>query len=159
MSRSEAAIASAGRHRARVLAVQALYQWQITADDPAEIVVQFVDGRDMSGADLDYFRDLMRGIPGHLEAVDAAIAPLLQRSLALVDPIERGVLRLACFELRERWEVPARVVIDESVELTKRFGAEQGHRFVNGVVDRLAHDLRALEFNARPASPPGAPQG
>lgn len=146
MSRSSRATATAARRRARSLTVQALYQWQITGDDPGEIVVQFLEVRDTAEADVDYFRDLMRGVPTRIDAIDAAIEPLLERSLALVDPVERAVLRLACFELHERWEVPARVVIDEAIELAKRFGAEQGHRFVNGVVDRLAHELRAREM-------------
>lgn len=139
--------ASAGRHHARRLLIQALYQWQISGDDPGDILLQFVDGRDTSKADTDYFRELMRAIPAEVDTLDADIAPLLQRQVALVDPVERAVLRLACYELRERWEVPARVVINEAVELAKVFGAEQGHRFVNGVVDRLAHRLRAREFD------------
>lgn len=138
--------ASAARHRARELLVQALYQWQMTEGDPGEVLVQFVEGRDMGQADVEYFRELMRAIPAEVEAIDADIAPLLQRSLGLVDPIERGILRLADYELRERLEVPARVVIDEAVELAKRYGASEGHRFVNGVVDRLAHRLRVHEF-------------
>lgn len=138
--------ASAARHRARELLVQALYQWQLTGGDPGEILLQFVDGRDMGHADVDYFRELMRAIPGSVEAIDAEIAPLLQRSIGLVDPVERAILRLAGYELRERMEVPARVVIDEAVELAKRFGASEGHRFVNGVVDRLAHRIRVHEF-------------
>lgn len=138
--------ASAARHRARELLVQALYQWQMTEGDPGEVLVQFVEGRDMGQADVEYFRELMRAIPSEVDAIDADIAPLLQRSLGLVDPIERGILRLAGYELRERLEVPARVVIDEAVELAKRYGASEGHRFVNGVVDRLAHRLRVHEF-------------
>lgn len=128
--------------------MQALYQWQLTGDDPADIVVQFVEGRDMGRADVDYFRELARAIPAAVERLDADIAPLLERSLALVDPVERGILRLACYELRERPEIPARVVIDEAVQLARRFGANQGHRFINGVVDRLAHRLRVHEFDA-----------
>lgn len=138
--------ASAARHRARELLVQALYQWQITDGDPGEIVVQFVENRDMGRADVEYFRELMRAIPADTEAIDADIAPLLERSIRLVDPIERGILRIAAHELRERLEVPARVVINEAVELAKRYGASEGHRFVNGVIDRLAHRLREHEF-------------
>lgn len=129
-----------------MLLVQALYQWQVAGGDPAEILVQFVDGRDVANADVDYFRELLREIPAGVEALDAEIAPLLERSPALVDPVERAILRLACYELRERHEVPVRVVIDEAVELAKRFGAEQGHRFVNGIVDRLAHRIRVHEL-------------
>lgn len=138
--------ASAARHRARELLLQALYQWQLTAGDPGEILVQFVDTRDMGKADVEYFRELMRAIPAGIESLDRDIEPLLQRGLGLVDPVERGILRMACYELRERPEVPARVVIDEAVELAKRYGASEGHRFINGVVDRLAHNIRAAEF-------------
>lgn len=146
MGRSPRAAATAARRRARMLLVQALYQWQVAGGDPAEILVQFVDGRDVANADVDYFRELLREIPAGVEALDAEIAPLLERSPALVDPVERAILRLACYELRERHEVPVRVVIDEAVELAKRFGAEQGHRFVNGIVDRLAHRIRVHEL-------------
>ncbi|WP_070988630.1 transcription antitermination factor NusB [Halofilum ochraceum] len=138
--------ASSGRRRARRFLVQALYQWQVSGDDPDDVLIQFVDGRNLGNADVEYFRDLMRAIPADVDALDAQIAPLLERSVAMVDPVERGILRLACYELRDRLEVPSRVVIDESVELAKAFGAEQGHRFVNGVVDRLARRLRPREF-------------
>lgn len=138
--------ASSGRRRARRFLVQALYQWQVAGADPGDVLLQFVDGRNLGNADIDYFRELMRAIPADVDALDAQIAPLLERSVAMIDPVERGILRLACYELRDRLEVPGRVVIDESVELAKAFGAEQGHRFVNGVVDRLARRLRPREF-------------
>lgn len=150
MAASARTTASAGRHHARRLLIQALYQWQLSGDDPGDILLQFVDGRDTSKADVDYFRELMRAIPAEVDAIDADIAPLLERQVAMVDPVERAVLRLACYELRERWEVPARVVINEAIELAKTYGAEQGHRFINGIVDRLAHRLRAREFGAAP---------
>lgn len=138
--------ASSGRRRARRFLVQALYQWQVSGEDPDDVLIQFVDGRNLGNADVEYFRELMRAIPADVAALDDRIAPLLERSVAMIDPVERGILRLACYELRDRLEVPARVVIDESVELAKAFGAEQGHRFVNGVVDRLARRLRPREF-------------
>jgi len=138
--------ATLARQRARRFLVQALYQWQVGAADPQDVLIQFVDGRNLGQADLDYFRSVLRAIPAAVERLDATIDPLLERSIALVDPIERGILRLACHELLERLEVPARVVIDEAVELTKAFGAPQSHRFINGVVDRLAHQLRPYEL-------------
>jgi len=138
--------ASAARHRARELLLQALYQWQMTDTDPGEIIVQFVEDRDMAGADVDYFRELMRAITVDADAIDAEIAPLLQRSIGLIDPVERAILRIAGHELRDRLEVPARVVIDEAIELARRYGASEGHRFINGVIDRLAHRLRVHEF-------------
>lgn len=144
--------ATAARHKARCLLIQALYQWQLTGDDPGDIFIQFVDGRDLQGADEEYFRQLMRAIPGEVEALDHDIAPLLERSPAMIDPIERAVLWLACHELHARPEVPVRVVIDEAVELSKKFGSGTGHRFVNGVVDRLAHRIRSHELG--PATGP-----
>ncbi len=138
--------ASGARRRARRFLVQALYQWQISAENPDDVLVQFVDGRNLGSADIDYFRELMRAIPADVDALDAQIAPLLERSVAMIDPVERGIVRLACYELRDRHEVPGRVVIDEAVELAKAFGADQSHRFVNGVVDRLARRLRPREF-------------
>ena len=83
-----------------------------------------------------------------LDEIDDLIAPLLDRPMTQVDPVERAILRVGAFELAHRPEVPYRVVINEGVELAKRFGAEQGHRFVNGVLDRLAHQLRAVEQKA-----------
>jgi len=146
MARATRSRASAARHRARELLLQALYQWQMTGADPGEIIVQFVEGRDMAGADVEYFRELMRAITGDADAIDAEIAPLLQRSIGLIDPVERAILRIAGHELRDRLEVPARVVIDEAIELARRYGASEGHRFINGVIDRLAHRLRVHEF-------------
>jgi N utilization substance protein B len=137
---------TSGRRRARRFLVQALYQWQVSGEDPGDVLLQFVDGRNLGNADVEYFREVMRTIPGDVDALDAQIAPLLERSVAMIDPVERGILRLACYELRDRIEVPARVVIDEAVELAKAFGAEQSHRFINGVVDRLARRLRPREF-------------
>lgn len=153
MARARRSRASAGRRRARVLALQALYQWQLAGGDPGEILRQFVEGRDTGAADVDYFRALVQGVTADVERLDADVAPLLERSVALVDPVERALLRIACFELRARPEVPARVVIDEAVELAKGYGADQGHRFVNGVVDRLAHRIRAHELDAAPGGP------
>jgi transcription antitermination protein NusB len=138
--------ANAARHQARRLLIQALYQWQISGDDPGDVLLQFLDERDTGSADREYFRDVMRGITGDAERVDSAIAPLLERTLAMVDPVERAVVRLAAYELLERLEIPARVVIDEAVELAREFGSEQGHRFVNGLIDRLAHRVRIHEF-------------
>ncbi len=137
---------NAARHRARRLVVQALYQWQVGGDEVGEIITQFVEGRDWNGVDIDYFRDGMRALGDHSARYDERIEPLLQRSLAMVDPVERAILRLAAYELLERIEVPARVVIDEAVELAREFGSDQGHRFVNGLIDRLAHQVRVHEF-------------
>ena len=141
--------ATAARHRARCFLVQALYQWQVGGDDAGDVLIQFIDGRNMGRADVEYFREVFRAITAEVERLDADIEPFLERSIAMIDPVERGILRLACHELHERHEVPVRVVINEAVELSKAFGAPPSHRFVNGVVDRLAHRIRPREFGRK----------
>jgi len=102
----------------------------------------------MEVADLEYFEALVRGVVQHSEELDAVLAKYIDRSMAQVDPIERAVLRIAGFELAHRLDVPYRVVINEAIETTKRFGAEHGHTYVNGVLDRAAADWRAQEIGA-----------
>ena len=136
------------RTPARRLAVQALYQWQLAGQDIADIVAQFCDERTPDETQREYFTELLRGVATHLDELDDLLTPLLKRPLDQVDPVERAILRVGAFELAHRPEVPYRVVINEGVELAKRFGADQGHRFVNGVLDRLAGDLRAVERKA-----------
>ncbi len=139
------------RSRARRRALQAVYQWQITGQDAATIIRQFRDAQDMNGVDLDYFERLVRGVAGQREELDAALAPLLDRPLEQVDQMERVVLRLGAFEMLHCPEAPFRVVIDECVDLSHRFGSEQGHSYVNAVLDRAARQWRPAE-----ASPAGA---
>ena len=139
----------AARSRSRRRALQALYAWQM-ADAPIERVLdQFRHEQDMEVADLEYFEALVRGVAEHCAELDAALAKFIDRDIAQVDPIERAVLRIATFELRMRPDVPYRVVINEAIETTKRFGADQGHTYVNGVLDKAAAEWRATEFNAR----------
>jgi N utilization substance protein B len=103
----------------------------------------------MQVADLEYFEDLVRGVDTHRAELDAALAPLLDREIEQVDPIERAALRLGAYELKCRPDVPYRVVLNEAVELAKRFGAEHGHTYVNGVLDKLAREWRGTEAGAR----------
>jgi N utilization substance protein B len=136
------------RSQARNYAVQALYQWQMTGDDITGIVNQFlVEHRD-SDFDGGYFRALLTGVTGNLGRLDQALSPYLDRAINSVDPVERAILRLGAFELADKPEIPYRVVINEAVELAKTYGAEQGHRYVNGVLDKLAQQLRAFEVKA-----------
>ncbi len=137
---------SAKRSRARRLAMQALYQWQMTGQNVADIEAQFLAEQDMSGAEIPYFQELLHEVPARLNELDEALAPLLSRDLGRVDPVERAVLRIGAYELSARPDVPYRVVINEAVNLAKRFGAEQGHRFINGVLDKLARRLRQAEM-------------
>lgn len=128
----------AARTRARRAALQALYQWQLTGEEPYCIERQFLSERPMGKADVVYFRELLSNVPKHVDALDAALIGLLDRPLAQVDPVERAILRMAAYELKSRPDVPWRTVITEAVKLAKTFGAEQSHRYVNGVLDKLA---------------------
>ena len=136
------------RTRARRLALQGLYEWQVSDNKPAEIEMQYLVEKETGNVDVGYFRELIRKIPLHCEELDSHIAPLVPRPLHEVDPVELAVLRLGTYELVFHAEIPYRVVINEAVELAKMFGAEQGHRFVNGIMDRLAASLRSLEVKA-----------
>ena len=137
------------RSWARRCAAQALYQWQVTGQEPAAIIQQFLADQDLPKADPDYFRELAQQVPSQAALIDAALEPFLDRPLAQVDPVERAILRIGGYELMQRPEIAYRIVINEAVELAKLFGAEQGHRFVNGVLDKLAQTVRKAEFSAR----------
>ncbi len=136
------------RHQARRLALQALYQWQVTGDDIGDISSQFVAENDSDKYDIDYFRDLFQGVPTHLDELDRELQPLIDRDIERVDLVERAALRLGVYELLHHPEVPFRVVINESVELAKVFGADKGHRYVNGVLDKVSRKVRATEVKS-----------
>jgi N utilization substance protein B len=110
------------------------------------VIDQFRHEQDMQIADLEYFEELVRGVARLHVELDASFSPYLDREVARIDPIERAALRIAAYELRERIDVPYRVVINEAVETTKRFGADHGHTYVNGVLDKLARACRAAEY-------------
>lgn len=141
-----------GRTRARRTALQALYQWDLGGQDLRDIEVQFHQAQDMRKVDTDYFRELLHGIPAHLSRLDEHVTPFLDRPLAQVDPVEREILRIGAYELEHHPEVPWRVVINEGIELAKMFGGEQSHKYVNGVLDKLAGKLRTVEVAASTAS-------
>jgi N utilization substance protein B len=138
----------AARSRARRRALQAVYAWQISGNTMARVIDEFRHEQDMEVADLEYFEDLLRGVNEHCSEIDAELKPFLDREVAQVDPIERAVLRLAAYELRHRLDVPYRVVINEAIEVAKRFGAEQGHTYINGVLDKFAARTRQAEYSA-----------
>lgn len=154
--------AQISRHAARELVVQSLYQWQInprpitaveaefrsqTADDDMPEHENWV--LVMDKADLSMFHSLLHGIAAESETLDQTFAPLLDRKLEELDAIEHAVLRLGTFELMHRLEVPYRVVINESVELAKSFGAEDSHKYINSILDKLAPKLRSVEVASR----------
>lgn len=133
------------RTQARRRALQAVYQWQFTGQSADLIARQFREEQDMTGVDGELFDALLAGVIAHADQLDADLAPCLDRPLDQVDLIERAVLRLGAAELRFHPDTPFRVVLAEAVDLARTFGAEQGHAFVNGVLDRLARTLRAGE--------------
>jgi transcription antitermination protein NusB len=135
----------AARSRARRRALQALYAWQLSGSHMNAVIDQFRHEQDMEVADLEYFEDLLHGVETNVATLDECLRPHIDREVAQIDPIERAVLRLAAYELKYRPDVPYRVIINEAIEVTKRFGADHGHSYVNGVLDKLAVDLRSVE--------------
>ena len=129
-----------------MLGLQALYQWQLAAQPLAEIEQQFVADEQSEKADLAFFRELLHQIPAHRDELDAAVLEHLSRAAETMDPVERAVLWIGTYELLHRHDVPYRVAINEAVDLSKRFGAEQGYRFVNGVLDKVAKEYRRQEI-------------
>jgi N utilization substance protein B len=125
--------------------MQALYQWDLSGSNLSAIEVQFHEDEDFSNVDRDYFHELLHQVPARLDEVEAAFAADLDRPLAEIDPVERAVLRLASYELLARSDVPYRVIINEAVNLAKKFGAEQAHKYINGVLDQVARRLRPVE--------------
>jgi N utilization substance protein B len=137
------------RSRSRSLAIQALYQWQMAGQDVGDIISHFMLEQDAKKFDSDYFSELVRAVPARIDELDDALEPCVDRALDSVDPVERAILRLGTYELIQHPEIPYRVVINEAVELAKTFGAEKGHRYVNGVLDKAARAIRPLETAAR----------
>src|SRR5690606_14689375 len=136
------------RARARRRALQAIYAWQISGGNAQQVIAQFAHEQAHEIADLEYFESLVRGVLGERAGLDAALAPHLDREVEEVDAIERAVLRLSAYELLHRPDVPYRVVLNEAIEIAKRFGSEHGHTFVNGVLDRASAQWRATEVQA-----------
>ncbi len=137
------------RTRARRLAMQGLYEWHVSSNAPSDVLLHLHEEQDMKNVDREYLSELVLTIPKHIEELDALLSPFLSRPLAEIDPVELAIMRLAAYEFVYRPDIPYRVVINEAVELTKKFGAEQGHKFVNGVLDKLAMQVRAIEIKAK----------
>lgn len=152
-SRGRGASLGVARSKARRIAMQALYQWDVGGgSELAEIEQQFIAEREVRGADLEYFHRLLFGVAATTTELDATFAPVLDRAVSALDPVERAVLRISAWELMHSPEVPVRVVINEGIEMAKRFGAEQSHKYINGVLDRIARQLRAVEMNRQGAT-------
>ena len=138
------------RRKARHYALQGLYQWKMSGNSVNVIEASFRAEYDMKNVDVPYFHEILHEVPARLDEVQVVFEPHLQdRSLAELDPVTEALLRLSAYELKYRIDVPYKVVINEAVALAKKFGATDSHKFVNGVLDRAAADVRALEVKAQ----------
>ncbi len=133
------------RHKARELALQGAYSWQMSNNAIDQVELALATSNDMQKVDMAYFQALLRGIAHNASKLDETIKPYLGRLPEELDPIEKAILRLATFELTERMDVPYRVIINEAIELAKDFGAEESHKFVNGALDKAVKTLRQHE--------------
>ncbi len=136
------------RSRSRRRALQAIYAWQLNRPNEQALIAEFAHEQAHEIADLEYFEDLVRGVLRHVAELDAALSEHLDRTVEEIDMIERAALRIAAYELIHRPDVPYRVVINEAIDSTKRFGSEHGHTYVNGVLDKAALALRGPEAQA-----------
>lgn len=134
------------RRGARERVLQALYQWDLAKSEAHAVKQEILLRQEMDRVDVEYFNELFDQISADLGSLDRALQATLDRPIEDLDPIERGVLRIACYELGQRLDIPVKVVINEAVEITKRFGADQGHKYVNGVLDKLALSVRGTEM-------------
>ncbi|XOD70299.1 MAG: transcription antitermination factor NusB [Sodalis sp. (in: enterobacteria)] len=130
------------RRRARECALQALYSWQLSQNDVANIKLQFLMDQDTSDVDVAYFCELYSGTARHAEELDMRMVPYLSRQLEELGQVEHAVLRIALFELSQRQDVPYKVSINEAIELAKTFGAKESYKFINGVLDKVAPVIR-----------------
>ena len=137
------------RRKARRFAVQALYQWQLAGANLAQIEAEFRVDNDMSKVDVEYFHDILHGVPREKSELDDKFLPFLDRRLDELTPVELAILRLSTYEMAHRIDVPYKVVINEAVELSKTFGANDAHKYVNGVLDKLAQRERMVEIKGQ----------
>ncbi len=137
------------RTNARKAAVQALYQWQMTGQSLVEIERQFVEDERLKNVQKSYFTELFHGVPKNLGAIDEALNEFVDRPVDMVDPVERAILRIGAYELLYRLDMPYRVILNEGINLAKYFGADGSHKYVNGILDKLAQKNRAVEIKAK----------
>ena len=136
---------AAQRRKARHFGLQALYQWTLSDASLVDIDAEFRVDNDFRHTDGEYFQALLRGVMEDVESLEALFSPLLDRALDDLDPIERNLLRMGTFELKERIDVPYKVVLYEAVSIAKKFGATESHRYINGILDKVASELRTVE--------------
>ncbi|MBU2869924.1 transcription antitermination factor NusB [Colwellia sp. E2M01] len=133
------------RRKARELAVQAVYSWQVSQNPVNDVEVNFITDNSKRRFDIEYFQLLLRGVTGNITDIDSAISPYVDRPLDDIDQVEKAILRVAVFELKDCTEVPYKVVINEAIELAKAFAADDSHKFVNGVLDKTVKIIRPQE--------------
>lgn len=136
------------RHRAREFALQGLYQWLLNNEDAGAIEAHIREAHGFDKADAEHFDALLHGTIRDVAALRAGLMPLIDRPIAQLSPIEHAALLIGAFELQNHLEIPYKVVINEAVELTKSFGGIDGHKYVNGVLDKLAAKVRSVEIDA-----------
>lgn len=146
--KKQASVSVNARRKARHYALQSLYQWQMTKAPLADIESQFREEYDFKAVDLEFYQDIVHQVPANLQELEAAFTKHLDREFNELDPIELSLLRLGSYELIKRIDVPYKVAINEAVALAKKFGATDGHKYINGVLDKLAKDVRTVEVNA-----------
>lgn len=132
------------RSKARKFLMQALYQWDMSQNNLSAIETNTLNSMDLKRTDVPYFSKALHEIPAHLEEIDGKISPHLDRTLKEMSPIELAILRIGVYELIYRPDIPFKVVINEAIELAKTFGAEDGHKYVNGVLDKIAPTIRKV---------------
>jgi N utilization substance protein B len=139
---------SQARTNARKAAVQALYQWQMTGQSLVEIDRQFLEEERLKEAQKSYFTELFHGVPKNLQVIDETLTQFVDRPVDTIDPVERAILRIGTYELLNRLDMPYRVIINEGINLAKYFGADGSHKYVNGILDKVAQQKRTVEINA-----------
>ncbi|MBK8816081.1 MAG: transcription antitermination factor NusB [Methylococcaceae bacterium] len=140
---------SQSKTNARKAVVQALYQWQMTGQSLINIEQQFEEEERLKGTQKSYFRELFHGVPKELDNIDTILNEFVDRPVDGIDPVERAILRIGVYELLHRPEMPYRVVLNEAINLAKHFGADGSHRYVNGILDKVAQQKRTVEIKLR----------
>lgn len=136
------------RRHSRELALRALYQWRLTGDDLARLLVQAEEAEEYADANVEFLQALLAGVLNEADALNLALSRHLDRPLDQLSPIEHGILLIGAYELTHSLDVPYKVAINESVNLAKAYGGTDGHKYVNGVLDKLAKDVRRIEIEA-----------
>jgi N utilization substance protein B len=144
---------SQARTNARKAAVQALYQWQMTGQSLVEIERQFIEDERLKDAQKSYFSELFHGVPRNIDLIDQILSEFVDRPIDMIDPVERAILRIGAYEMTNRLDMPYRVVLNESINLAKYFGADGSHKYINGILDKIAQQKRTIEINSKVKTP------